>query len=121
MYFTTHVWWLDQTAGDDLKQAVTATYLGAYAVFMAAVLMRGKRFPRPLIYLGTVSYSLYLVHSIVIYGVGRVGDHRYVSAAAWVALTVAVSAITYRFIEQPAIEYGRKLGASRTATAPAAW
>ena len=108
MYFTVNVYWLDHGAGDALKRAGFLTSLGAYVVFLVALRFRERHFPRPLLYLGTISYSLYLFHSIVIYGFGRVGDRRVVTLMVWIGATVIVSAITYRFVEKPAIALGRR-------------
>jgi peptidoglycan/LPS O-acetylase OafA/YrhL len=40
----------------------TVTFLGAYVFFGAMLLLRRREFPRPLVYLGTISYSVYLMH-----------------------------------------------------------
>ena len=62
--------------------------------------------------LGTISYSVYLTHSIVLFTVLRIANHyhpiidmdprEYLAFAALAAvLTVLVSAITYRYVEHP--------------------
>lgn len=64
-----------------------------------------------LIYLGTISYSVYLMHGIVT----RLLSKTPISQSFWtmfpvtVALTILISAITYKLIETPGIELGKKL------------
>ncbi len=63
-------------------------------------------------FLGTISYSLYLIHSIVLFSVLRIANHYYpiiamdprqylAFAALAAALSVLVSAATYRYVEHP--------------------
>jgi peptidoglycan/LPS O-acetylase OafA/YrhL len=96
------------------------TYLAAMAVFCGALALRTRAFPRPLIYLGTISYSVYLVHAVVIHVVPRL-DNPVLTIAAWIALVVLVSAITYRLVEKPAQDLGHRLArrvAARSTAAP---
>ena len=62
-------------------------------------------------YLGTISYSIYLVHGLALYGIGMIGHQKVLSLAVWVGLTLALSSLTYRWIEKPAIDLGRKVSA----------
>jgi peptidoglycan/LPS O-acetylase OafA/YrhL len=84
------------------------TYLSAYVVFFLAVVARRRRFPRALTFLGTISYSIYLNHSIVLFAGPRWPAHRTTTLLVGVALTIAGSALTYRLIERPSIALGRK-------------
>jgi peptidoglycan/LPS O-acetylase OafA/YrhL len=84
------------------------TYAAAVAVFCGALALRGRAFPRPLIYLGTISYSVYLVHAIVIYVVPHLAS-KPLTFVLWVAVIIAVSSITYHFIEKPALDLGHRL------------
>jgi peptidoglycan/LPS O-acetylase OafA/YrhL len=78
-----------------------------------------------LVWLGTISYSIYLFHPVVMYTVSRMVQ---VSNMDWikgwttgsymlltVVLTILLSAITYRCIESPAIRLGSLLS-KRTAS-----
>ena len=85
------------------------TYTCAYLLFMGAVLCRHKRFPRPLVYLGTISYSVYLNHSILLFAGPVWPRNRPLTMVVGVALTLAMSALTYRLIEAPSIALGRRL------------
>jgi peptidoglycan/LPS O-acetylase OafA/YrhL len=100
----------DAPPGANLRRAEMTTYIGAYAVFVAALLARAAQFPKALLYLGTISYSLYLNHSLVIYGMGWVAHSAYVTVAVWVSLSVVSSVVTYRFIERPGIDIGHRFG-----------
>lgn len=71
---------------------------------------------RPLVYVGTRSYSLYLVHPLVIAVVGYVipaGSSNKLIEVAHLAIIVAVSLLIaellYRLVEQPLIKVGRWL------------
>jgi peptidoglycan/LPS O-acetylase OafA/YrhL len=103
------------------------TFGGAAAVFAVAYLARSLRYPRFLTWLGAVSYSVYLVHGLILNLVPQItGSVLGIPGAAlslvlWVGLTVAVSAMTYRYIEMPFQRLGHKLvkrlGAPNAATA----
>ncbi|TGY84797.1 acyltransferase family protein [Cellulomonas shaoxiangyii] len=94
------------------------TFAAAYGTFALGYLLRGRRWPGVLAYLGRISYSLYLVHTLVLYATPwwspavaeRVGvDQRVLTFLTWVGVTVAVSAVTYRFVEAPFHNLGRRL------------
>ncbi|WP_200824823.1 acyltransferase family protein [Nonomuraea solani] len=89
----------------------------AGATFAGGMALRRRRLPRVLVWFGLISYSLYLVHHPVLkYFVEITGDLRradlpYQLGMAALALTVvvAVSALTYRYVERPAQALGRRL------------
>ncbi|WP_328808023.1 acyltransferase family protein [Nonomuraea antri] len=89
----------------------------AALTFGVAMALRGRRVPRVLTWLGVISYSLYLVHHPLLrYFVEITGDlrraelaHQLTMAALALALILAVSALTYRFVERPMQELGRRL------------
>ncbi|MDU7197532.1 acyltransferase [Phytobacter diazotrophicus] len=71
-------------------------------------------------FLGKASYSIYLMHSIVLYTLEKIGVFAYINEmgmrpvikfiiAAFVAcgLTVIVSRITYKYIELPGMNFGK--------------
>ena len=91
------------------KAAEILTFASGYAVFLVALRFRSLRFPRPVVYLGTISYSLYLVHGIPIYSVGRIWDNRPLDSLTWIGLSVVIAAGTYALIEKPSISLGRKM------------
>lgn len=99
-----------------------ATFLGAYLFFGAMLLLRRHHFPRPFVYLGTISYSVYLVHALVLLLVPPVGG-AWPTFLTWNLLTLGVAALTYHLVERPGIAAGRRVVARRRAakaeTAPA--
>lgn len=82
---------------------------------------------RVTVFLGTISYSLYLNHSLVLWVLGPLFQWVYrqpvifvtvrfaICAAIALASTVAVSWVTYRWIEQPGVRLGQWLVARRQA------
>jgi len=89
-------------------------FAGAFALAMAA---RRRRVPRTLAWLGRISYSIYLVHYVLIQLLApvltRVGDRLGVPAqaaavAAYLALLTGVSWLTYRFVELPGQHLARR-------------
>lgn len=91
-----------------------SAWLGAYAIFSATLALRGRRFPRALRRLGTISYSAYLLQALVLVAVPPL-PHPALTALAWIGTTLALSAAGYRFVELPAIRLGRHLASARPA------
>jgi peptidoglycan/LPS O-acetylase OafA/YrhL len=100
----------------------TLTYWVAYAIFGFGLLLREKAFPWVARELGRSSYSLYLVHAIVIHSI-HLHHGEGAKAAVAIAASVVLSMVTYRVIEQPAIKLGRRASArlsGRRVPAPSA-
>lgn len=73
-------------------------------------------------FLGKSSYSIYLMHSIVIYGMDALGVFRFIKSAEFnsaiqfsvgisfvLIITLAASWVTYKYIEIPGMSFGRRL------------
>jgi peptidoglycan/LPS O-acetylase OafA/YrhL len=102
---------VNNVPGTDIFTNATAesiTFVAAYAVFVAFLALRRHGFPRPLRWLGEVSYSVYLVHGVVLVAVPKVGGDA-AAVAVWLAATLVVSWITYRLFERPFQEVGRRV------------
>lgn len=72
------------------------------------------------VFLGEISYSVYLVHWIVLQVANRIATNMMLEGigfaiwnAAIISLIVVISTITYRFIEIPARAFGRRVGVPR--------
>lgn len=112
----------------ELEFAAPFTFMLTIAVF--------ARFPdtllvrlltrKPLIWMGTVSYSIYMVHMIVLFAIEavlRFGLHAATTdlgieigpasgtalVVLYVACVLALASLTYRFVEAPARKLGREL------------
>jgi peptidoglycan/LPS O-acetylase OafA/YrhL len=93
------------------------TFLVAFAIFGVGLLLRNHRFPWVARELGRISYSLYLVHALVIHSWHPFAGHDALTATTWIVVSIAVSMATYRLVEQPCIDLGRKVSARWAAAA----
>ncbi|HEY3653179.1 MAG TPA: acyltransferase family protein, partial [Streptosporangiaceae bacterium] len=98
------------------RRWITAFSL-AGLTFAAGLAFRHVRWPKVLTWMGLISYSLYLLHPLVI----EVYHHLYPSrqhtfgvqvliAAGLLALIIAICSVTYLVVERPAQGLGRRLG-----------
>lgn len=94
------------------------TFLGAYVFFGAMILLRRHQFPRVLVYLGTISYSVYLMHAVVLVVVPPIGSGL-TTFLVWNVVTLVGASITYRWVEKPSIVLGRKVVSARRAAVEA--
>jgi peptidoglycan/LPS O-acetylase OafA/YrhL len=100
----------------------------AALTFAAAMALRHRRMPRPLIGLGVISYSVYLLHMVLmmIYDqlVGPPERDDYPTLAVFTGVLLLVSWTTHRCIEAPMQRLGRRLarrlrsGAARPVARP---
>ncbi|RCG24463.1 acyltransferase [Sphaerisporangium album] len=96
------------------------TVVLAGATFALGMAVRDRVVPRPLVWLGVISYSVYLVHvPLLKLFLTIVGDPARMPvitqaalAAAFVAVVLGVSALTYRYVERPMQRLGRRLARS---------
>ena len=101
--------WFHESPSEILLQAVGATALVAFGGFHPFI---GRFFAsRPCRFLGRISYSLYLLHVPVLLVLASLpvgtGD-AWVPFAAFVVV-IPVSALSYRFVERPAVVAGNRL------------
>lgn len=81
--------------------------LVALAVFGVFYRCHTCRFPHWLLFGGTISYSIYLMHPLAILPFPFATPPA-ITLLVWCGATVIVSCITYYLIEKPAIEFGRR-------------
>ncbi len=87
---------------------------GTFAIGMA---LRRRRVPRVLVWLGVISYSVYLLHHPLLkLFVTLFGDPRErpmatqaLLAVAFVAVVLCCGWLSYRFVERPMQHLGRRL------------
>ncbi len=91
-----------------------SAWAGAYAVFTLGVLARRRRWPTALVGSGQISYSLYLIHPLVLACL-PVGP-AWLYMPTFFALTFVLSTLTYRLVERPCIDLGRRLERRATAS-----
>lgn len=115
------VWW---ALPDARWQTVRTTghWVGslalAGAIFAVGMSLRGRRFPTPLVKLGLISYSVYVLHYVLVLALDRALDPYHdaalvvqvLVATGFVGLVVGLSALSYRFVERPMQAAGRRLG-----------
>ncbi|MDO5057809.1 MAG: acyltransferase [Lautropia sp.] len=67
---------------------------------------------RPLVFMGEISFSLYLLHMFFIHAVAHLAPFLTPGQKGWLVLAVCipVSVASYRLIEQPGIRAGKALG-----------
>jgi peptidoglycan/LPS O-acetylase OafA/YrhL len=89
-------------------EASAFTYIGAFTGFFLAYTNRFRTFPRFLLFLGTISYSMYLLHPLVIeLCVDRFGE--FARFLVGLPVTILLSTLTYKFLEVPMVACGHRL------------
>lgn len=93
-------------------------YVAAWVVFIAGMMLRKRRFPRWLSWLGAISFSLYLLHNPLVHGMnwmleGRAPIESWTGRAvlftAFMAALAGVSWLSYRLVELPFQNLGRRV------------
>ena len=79
----------------------------AYACFFLLLEMRGRAMPAAGCWLGRVSFSVYLFHPLVMLWLAPLGPTGWAYLPCLIALSLLLSAATYRLVEEPGILLGR--------------
>ncbi|MEU8192218.1 acyltransferase [Microbispora amethystogenes] len=91
--------------------------VAAWLTFAAGLALRHQRMPRVLTWLGLVSYSVYLLHPLLLEGVEWLWpvplavplSLRIAALACVVTMLLGLSALTWRFVEAPAQRLAKRL------------
>lgn len=111
------------TAKENALKREAFTLVAAYLLFAVALLLRRYSFPRPLLFLGRISFSLYLVHALVINAVPKwptslIGAHAAgLTWCTWIIVSIALATLTYNKIEKPFLALGHRVMAKVDARA----
>jgi peptidoglycan/LPS O-acetylase OafA/YrhL len=95
--------------GDRILKELAGTWACTYALFFILFGLRHWHMPPWACWLGQVSYSVYLFHMFVLLLLLPTHWPTWAFLPALFVATLALSAVTYRFVELPAIGLGRAL------------
>ncbi|MFD5465191.1 acyltransferase family protein [Kitasatospora sp. NPDC127059] len=104
------------TAG---PRAFVGSYLGAWLTFGIGFALRKRRFPKPLTWLGGISFSLYLLHVPVLHTLHHLLDvpkvppttgGKVLWTVEYLAVIMIASWVMYKLVELPVQKVGRKVG-----------
>ncbi|MFI8070929.1 acyltransferase family protein [Streptomyces sp. NPDC086033] len=105
-----------------VRRGWIVAFLLAVLTFGVGLAARGRRVPPVLTGLGTISYSVYLVHPVLLAVIdGMIGRRRQDSVVLEVAFFAAllpVCVLTHRYIEAPGQAWGRRLAGVSSRSAP---
>jgi peptidoglycan/LPS O-acetylase OafA/YrhL len=116
------------TVERQFQQSWAMAILMTGATFGIAWLLRRRRFPRPLEWVGLVSYSIYLMHTVLLSAFHQIFDPFRDTASlatqtgvavAYFTLLFGIAWCTYRFVEAPGQRIGRRLARNLKAPRPA--
>lgn len=104
----------------EVNRSTLLTMALVVVAFAIGMLLRHRRIPRVLTWLGVISYSTYLLHPLIHHATPgfaptRPFNERLGYFAVWVVLLLLVSAATYRFIEAPSQRLGKRVVAAMDA------
>jgi peptidoglycan/LPS O-acetylase OafA/YrhL len=85
------------------------SYLLGGGLFLAFYLLRNRRMPRVLLWLGDISYELYLVHAIVILALHRLGVTGIQILVIAIPASLVLAYLTRRFIGIPTQRLGVRI------------
>jgi peptidoglycan/LPS O-acetylase OafA/YrhL len=113
-----HAWGMGPYAEYMWERSWICTFLLAGLTFGGGLALRHVRWPRALTWLGLISFSVYLLHPLLIeiyhhYSWTRHHHHFWLQvliAAVFLIVLIGVSSVTYLFVERPMQNVGRRLG-----------
>jgi peptidoglycan/LPS O-acetylase OafA/YrhL len=113
-----HAWGMSAHAELLWERRWVSAFALAGLTFGAGLALRHVRWPRALTWLGLISYSVYLLHPLIIQSFHHFRWTRLhhpfwlqvLLAAAFLVILIAVSSLTYLFVERPMQSVGRRVG-----------
>lgn len=88
---------------------VLLSWLLGYGLFFGLYAMRHRKLPRPLLWLGRISYSFYLWHVLVLAGMPVLLNSHVLTSAVDLLLTALLAQLSFGLAERPALRLQRKL------------
>lgn len=119
-----HLW--QQVTGvveRNYQQSWTVAMLATGLTFAIAWTLRRRRFPRFIVRLGLISYSIYLMHTVLLsvfhhvfddYADGMPLTAQAAFSLLFIALLVVIAGATYKYVELPGQKIGRRVAADMT-------
>jgi peptidoglycan/LPS O-acetylase OafA/YrhL len=113
-----HAWGLSAHAELLWERRWFTSFALAGLTFALGMTFRHARWPRALTWLGLISYSVYLLHPLLVEVYARIGWTRLhhpfwvqvLLAGAFLAVLLAASSLSYLLVERPTQAAGRRLG-----------
>ena len=113
-----HAWGLSAHAELLWERRWFTSFALAGLTFALGMTFRHARWPRALTWLGLISYSVYLLHPLLVEVYARIGWTRQhhpfwvqvLLAGAFLAVLLAASSLSYLLVERPTQAAGRRLG-----------
>lgn len=92
--------------------AVALPWVLSYALFLSLLALRGINYPKSMLYVGRISYSLYLLHPLVL-SLFEVKEGNTWGFILFALSSLLLSACTFQLIEQPAYNLGQRIAKLR--------
>jgi peptidoglycan/LPS O-acetylase OafA/YrhL len=116
-------WGMSEAGQQAFKWSWSTAVIAAWLTFAAGLALRRRRLSPRFVWLGLVSYSIYLLHPLILQVVRKLTVDpsgmplpvRLVWEAVFFTTVIGCAALSYRYIEKPAQRLGRRL--ARTADA----
>jgi peptidoglycan/LPS O-acetylase OafA/YrhL len=92
------------------------SYAVGIAVFAVFYALRNRDTPSVILWLGSISYALYLIHVIILKALTGIVPMQWLVFLT-VAISLAAATILHRVVERPSISLGRRLSQKRSTVA----
>ncbi len=121
LWFTSYLGYPTEVIGHHFLGFARALIWGGLAVCVFALFYAAEtkvRWPRFLVWLGTASYSLYLIQPFVVFGVARLDLPVPVRVVSFFVLSIVVGSVMYQWVERPLLSYPKAWLARRRGVGP---